>query len=225
MAKIKKIRQLEPKMMVDIEVEETHSYQLSNGWISHNTVSQLTDAASGIHARHNDYYIRTVRADNKDPLCQFMKDKGFPHEACVMKPDNVTVFSFPMKSPEGSPTRTDMTAIQQLEMWLTYQRNWCEHKPSVTITVKEHEWMEVGAWVWNHLDEISGISFLPFSDHVYKQAPYQDIDKETYEKELLTLPSEVDWTDLAQYEQEDNTAGSQSYACSGDSCEIVDLTN
>ena len=189
------------------------------------TVSQLVDAASGIHARHNDYYIRTVRADNKDPLCSFMKDRGFPHEACVMKPDNVTVFSFPMKSPEGSPTRTDMTAIQQLEMWLTYQRNWCEHKPSVTITVKENEWMEVGAWVWNHLDEISGISFLPFSDHVYKQAPYQDIDKETYEKELSTLPSEVDWTELAQYEQEDNTAGSQTYACSGDSCEIVDLTN
>jgi len=189
------------------------------------TVSQLVDAASGIHARHNDYYIRTVRADNKDPLCQFMKDKGFPHESCVMKPENVTVFSFPMKSPEGSPTRTDMTAIEQLEMWLTYQRNWCEHKPSVTITVKEHEWMEVGAWVWNHLDEISGISFLPFSDHVYKQAPYQDIDVKTYEKELLTLPSEVDWTELAQYEQEDNTAGSQTYACSGDSCEIVDLTN
>jgi ribonucleoside-triphosphate reductase len=188
------------------------------------TVSQLVDAASGIHARHNDYYIRTVRADNKDPLCSFMKDKGFPHEADVMKPDNVTVFSFPTKSPAGCVTRSDMTAIEQLELWLIYQRHWCEHKPSVTISVKEHEWMEVGAWVWKHLDEISGISFLPFSDHVYKQAPYQDIDEETYIRELEKLPQSVNWEELANYEKEDNTSGSQTYACSGDSCEVVDLT-
>jgi len=188
------------------------------------TVSQLVDAASGIHARHNDYYIRTVRADNKDPLCSFMKDKGFPHEADVMKPDNVTVFSFPTKSPAGCVTRSDMTAIEQLELWLIYQRHWCEHKPSVTISVKEHEWMEVGAWVWKHLEEISGISFLPFSDHVYKQAPYQDIDEETYIRELENLPQSVNWEELANYEKEDNTSGSQTYACSGDSCEVVDLT-
>ncbi len=188
------------------------------------TVSQLVDAASGIHARHNNHYIRTVRADNKDPLCSFMKDKGFPHEADVMKPDNVTVFSFPTKSPAGCVTRSDMTAIEQLELWLIYQRHWCEHKPSVTISVKEHEWMEVGAWVWKHLDEISGISFLPFSDHVYKQAPYQDIDEETYIRELEKLPQSVNWEELANYEKEDNTSGSQTYACSGDSCEVVDLT-
>jgi ribonucleoside-triphosphate reductase len=188
------------------------------------TVSQLVDAASGIHARHNQYYIRTVRADNKDPLCSFMKDMGFPSEPDVMKPDNVTVFSFPTKSPAGCVTRTDMTAIEQLELWLVYQRHWCEHKPSVTISVKEHEWMEVGAWVWKHLDEISGISFLPFSDHVYKQAPYQDIDEETYIRELEKLPQSVNWEELANYEKEDNTSGTQTYACSGDSCEVVDLT-
>ena len=189
------------------------------------TVSQLVDAASGIHARHNPYYIRTVRADNKDPLCSFMKDKGFPNEACVMKPDNVTVFSFPVKAPENSVFRTDMTAIEQLELWLTYQNYWCEHKPSVTITVKEHEWPEVGGWVWNNLDYISGISFLPHSDHTYKQAPYQDCTEEEYKELLAQIPSEVDWKDLKQYEEQDNTAGSQTMACSGDSCEVVDLTS
>ena len=189
------------------------------------TVSQLVDAASGIHARHNPYYIRTVRADNKDPLCTFMKDKGFPNEACVMKPDNVTVFSFPVKAPENSVFRTDMTAIEQLELWLTYQNYWCEHKPSVTITVKEHEWPEVGGWVWNNLDYISGISFLPHSDHTYKQAPYQDCSAEEYAELLAQIPTEVDWRDLKQYEEQDNTAGSQTMACSGDSCEVVDLTS
>jgi len=189
------------------------------------TVSQLVDAASGIHARHNPYYIRTVRADNKDPLCQFMKDKGFPHEACVMKPDNVTVFSFPVKAPDNSIFRTDMTAIEQLELWLVYQKQWCEHKPSVTITVKENEWPEVGSWVWNNLDYISGISFLPHSDHTYKQAPYQDCDVKEYKELLKQLPSDVDWTELKSYEEQDNTAGSQTMACSGDSCEVVDLTS
>ena len=189
------------------------------------TVSQLVDAASGIHARHNPYYIRTVRADNKDPLCQFMKDKGFPHEACVMKPDNVTVFSFPVKAPDNSIFRTDMSAIEQLELWLVYQKQWCEHKPSVTITVKENEWPEVGSWVWNNLDYISGISFLPHSDHTYKQAPYQDCDVKEYKEFLKQLPSDVDWTELKSYEEQDNTAGSQTMACSGDSCEVVDLTS
>ena len=189
------------------------------------TVSQLVDAASGIHARHNDFYIRTVRADNKDPLCQFMKDKGFPYEACAMKPDHVTVFSFPVASPKGCVTRTDMTAIEQLEMWLQYQRHWCEHKPSVTITVKEHEWMEVGAWVWAHLGECSGISFLPFSDHSYKQAPYQDCEESDYIELRGQMPQDIDWTELKSYEEQDNTSGTQTYACSGDSCEVVDLTS
>ena len=187
------------------------------------TVSQLTDAASGIHARHNPYYIRTVRADRKDPLCQFMVDKGFPHEPCVMKPDSVMVFSFPMKSPDKCITRNDMTAIEHLELWLTYQKHWTEHKPSITVTVKEHEWFEVGAWVYKHLDLVSGISFLPHSDHSYKQAPYQDCTKEEYEKALAAMPKDVDWTELNKYEKEDNTSGTQTYACSANSCEIVDL--
>lgn len=188
------------------------------------TVSQLTDAASGIHARHNEYYIRTVRADRKDPLCQMMIEKGFTHEPCVMKPENVMVFSFPMKA-VGSVTRNDMTAIEHLELWLTYQRYWCEHKPSITVTVKEHEWMEVGAWVYKHFDEISGISFLPHSDHSYRQAPYQDCTKEQYEELLAVTPKDVDWSELKKWEKMDSTVGTQTFACSGDKCELVDLTN
>ena len=188
------------------------------------TVSQLTDAASGIHARHNQYYIRTVRADRKDPLCQLMIDKGFPHEPCVMKPDSVMIFSFPMKA-EGSVTRNDMSAIEHLELWLAYQRNWCEHKPSITVTVREHEWMEVGAWVYKHFDEISGISFLPHSDHSYRQAPYQDTTKEHYEAFLEKMPKSVDWSELTKYEKVDSTVGTQTFACSGDKCELVDLTS
>jgi len=188
------------------------------------TVSQLVDAASGIHARHNPNYIRTVRADNKDPLCEFMKDQGFPHEPCVMKPDNVTVFSFPMTAPEGSVFRNDMTALEQLELWLTYQEYWCEHKPSVTISVKEHEWVEVGAWVWNHLGKISGISFLPFSDHTYQQAPYQDCSAEECAELTARLPSEIDWSLLSNYESSDQTKGTQTMACTGGMCEVVDLT-
>lgn len=188
------------------------------------TVSQLTDAASGIHARHAPYYIRTVRADNKDPLCQMMKDMGFPNEADVMKPDHTTVFSFPMKSPEGSVFRKDMTALEHLNLWLVYQRNWCEHKPSITVTVKENEWMDVGAWVYKHFDEVSGISFLPYADHSYRQAPYQDCTKEEYEALLEKMPKGVDWSLLSKYEKEDNTVGNQTFACSGDKCEVVDLT-
>jgi len=188
------------------------------------TVSQLVDSASGIHARHSAYYIRTVRGDNKDPLTQFMKDQGIPNEPDVMKPDATTVFSFPMKAPEGAVVTADMTAIEQLEMWLAYQRAWCEHKPSVTINVKSDEWFEVGAFVYEHFDEMSGVSFLPFSEHTYQQAPYQDVGKSDYETLLSLMPSAIDWSKLSEYEQEDNTAGSQTLACSGDSCEIVDLT-
>ena len=188
------------------------------------TVSQLVDSASGIHARHSPYYVRTVRGDNKDPLTKFMIDKGVPNEPCVMKGDTTTVFSFPIKSPVGAVTRNDMTAVEQLEMWLIYQRSWCEHKPSVTISVRDHEWMEVGAFVYKHFDEMSGVSFLPHSDHTYQQAPYQDCTKEDYEELLAIMPKSIDWSELSEYENEDNTAGSQTMACSGDTCEIVDLT-
>ena len=188
------------------------------------TVSQLVDSASGIHARHSAYYIRTVRGDNKDPLTQFMKDQGIPHEPDVMKPDSTTVFSFPQKSPVGATTRNDMTALEQLELWLVYQRHWCEHKPSVTVTVRDNEWMEVGAWVYKYFDEVSGVSFLPHSDHTYQQAPYQDCSEREYLEALGLMPEKIDWTKLSDYETEDTSKGSQTFACVGGSCEIVDLT-
>jgi ribonucleoside-diphosphate reductase alpha chain len=184
------------------------------------TVSQLVDSASGIHARHSPYYIRTVRADKKDPLALMMKDMGFPVEDDVTKPQHTYVFSFPQKSPDHAVFRKDLTAIEQLELWLTYQRHWCEHKPSVTVSVKEEEWPEVGAWVYNHFDEMSGVSFLPFSDHVYKQAPYTDCTKEEYEALAVKMPKEVDWTKLATYEKQDTTTGSQELACVAGGCEI-----
>jgi ribonucleoside-diphosphate reductase alpha chain len=188
------------------------------------TVSQLTDAASGIHARHNPYYIRTVRGDNKDPLTQFLVSQGIPAEPDVMKPDSTTVFSFPMKSPKNAVTRTGMTAIEQLDLWLTYQRHWCEHKPSVTISVKENEWMDVGAWVYEHFDEVSGISFLPFSEHTYQQAPYQDIDEDQYKDWVKKMPKKVDWSKLQDFEKEDTTSGGRELACTAGVCEVVDLT-
>ena len=186
------------------------------------TVSQLVDSSSGIHARHSPYYVRTVRGDNKDPLTLFLKEQGVPSEADVMKPDTQTVFSFPMKSPDNAVTRHDMTAIEQLEMWLVYQRHWCEHKPSVTVTVRDDEWMEVGAFVFKHFDEMSGVSFLPHSEHTYQQAPYQDCTKDVYDK-LSSEFGHIDWVKLQDYEKEDTTNSSQTFACSGDSCEIVDI--
>ncbi len=188
------------------------------------TVSQLTDSASGIHARHNPFYIRTVRGDNKDPLTQFMKEEGIPNEADITKPDSVTVFSFPMKSPSGAVTRTEMSAIEQLELWKLYALNWCEHKPSVTISVKEEEWMEVGAWLYDNFDIASGVSFLPFSDHTYQQAPYQDIDADEYLEWNGRVPTSLDWTKFSMYEKEDNTSGSRELACTADACEVVDLS-
>ena len=188
------------------------------------TVSQLVDSASGIHTRHSDYYIRTVRGDNKDPLTQFMMDAGIPNEPCVMKPSTTTVFSFPINAPNGAVTRSDLTAIEQLETWLVYQRHWCEHKPSITVSVKEDEWLEVGAFVFKHFDEMSGVSFLPYDGGSYQQAPYQECSKETYEEVKKSMPEKIDWTLLSNYEKEDNTSGMQTMACSGDSCEIVDLT-
>ena len=186
-------------------------------------VTQLVDSASGIHPRHSKYYIRTVRGDNKDPLTKFMVDNGVPSEPDFMKPDGQTVFSFPMKSPSTSVIRHEMTAIQQLEMWLTYQRYWCEHKPSVTVSVKDDEWMEVGAFVFKHFDEMSGVSFLPHSAHTYQQAPYQDCTEKEYNAMLDKFVYDINWDSLDDYEKEDTTAGSQTFACSGDTCEIVDI--
>jgi ribonucleoside-diphosphate reductase alpha chain len=185
------------------------------------TVSQLVDSASGIHARHNPHYIRTVRADNKDPLCKLMKNMGFPNEVDITKPEHTTVFSFPQKSPKGATCRNDMTALEQLELWKVYAENWCEHKPSVTISVKEDEWVEVAAWVYDHFDSISGISFLPFSEHVYRQAPYQDCTEEEYKEALKTMPKNVDWAELSKYESQDYTIASQEMACTAGGCEII----
>ena len=187
------------------------------------TVSQLVDSASGIHARHSAYYIRTVRGDNKDPLTQFMIAQGIPNEPDVMKPDQTTVFSFPQKSPVGAVTRNEMTALEQLDLWLMYQRHWSEHKPSVTISVRDHEWLEVGAWVYKHFDEVSGISFLPHSDHSYKQAPYQECSEREYLDMLSIMPDNIDWAGLSEFEREDTTKGSQTLACSSGVCELVDV--
>ena len=189
------------------------------------TVSQLVDSASGIHARHSDYYIRTVRGDNKDPLTQFLKDAGIPAEADVMKPDATTVFSFPTKSPSSAVTRNAMTAIQQLELWKTYAEQWCEHKPSVTITVRDHEWLLVGSWVFDNFDLCSGISFLPHSDHTYAQAPYQECTAAEYADMKQKMPTSIDWSALSLYEKEDHTSGSQTLACTSGACEIVDIAS
>ena len=184
------------------------------------TVSQLTDSASGIHARHNPYYIRTVRGDKKDPLTRMMVDIGFPVEDDVTNPSHTSVFSFPHKVDNGAVFRTDMAAIEQLELWKTYQEHWCEHKPSVTISVKENEWLEVGAWVYENFNYMSGVSFLPFSEHTYKQAPYQDCSKQEYEILLDKMPKTVEWDKLSEYEQTDMTIGAQELACAAGFCEI-----
>lgn len=183
------------------------------------TVSQLVNSASGIHARHSKYYIRTVRGDNKDPLTQFLIDKGVPNEPCVMKGDTTTVFSFPVKSPDNCVTRDDMTAINHLKLWQIYQEHWCEHKPSITVSVKETEWPEVGAYVWNNFDDISGISFLPYDGGSYRQAPYNECSKEEYEEFLTKMPTEIDWDQMI--EEDDETTASQELSCSAGACEIA----
>jgi len=182
------------------------------------TVSQLVDSASGIHPRHSSYYIRRVRGDKKDPLSQFLKDQGVHTEDCVMKPDSTVVFSFPIEAPEGATVRDDLTAIDHLELWMMYQKEWCEHKPSVTISVKEEEWMEVGAWVWKNFDDISGISFLPYDGGSYRQAPYEECTKEEYVKLEGDTPNEISWRDLT--EVDDNVKGVQELACTAGSCEV-----
>ena len=189
------------------------------------TVSQLVDSASGIHARHAPYYVRTVRADKKDPLAKMMYDQGFPCEDDVTKPEHTWVFSFPVKGPAKGVYRKDMNALEQLNLWKIYQEHWCEHKPSITISVKEEEWMEIGAWVYGNFDMMSGVSFLPMSDHTYRQAPYQDCTKEQYDELFRKMPKNINWMKLQEYEEQDMTSGSQELACSAGSCEIVDLVS
>ena len=182
------------------------------------TVSQLVLSPSGIHPGHDRYYYRRVRSDNKDPLTKHLIDSGVPHEPDVTKPHSTTVFTFPMKLPEGSIVREEVDAIKHLELWLQYQRHWCEHKPSVTISVKEEEWPRVGAWVYDHFNEMSGVSFLPYDGGTYRQAPYETVTKEEYEKAIINIPTEVDWDALV--ETTDQVEGTQTLACSAGNCEI-----
>ena len=189
------------------------------------TVSQLVGVSSGMHPWHSPYYIRTVRGSKGDPISTFLKEVGIPVEDDVMKPNETYVFSFPVKAPEGAIVRNDLTAIDHLNIWLVYQRAWCEHKPSITVSVKEDEWMEVGAWVYKNFDEVSGISFLPHSDHTYKQAPYQEVSKEEYLALVSKMPKNIRWEDLSFYETEDGTSPSATLACSSDgNCELVDIS-
>lgn len=184
------------------------------------TVSQLVDSASGIHPRFSKYYIRRVRSDKKDPLAVFMEQAGFPVEQDVMTPSS-SVFSFPVKAPKSSTTVSEVGAMEQLKLWKTYQNHWCEHKPSITVYYTDDEFLEVAQWIWENFDLCSGISLLPVSDHVYQQAPYEDISKEKYQELIQQMPMNVDWNDLEQFEKEDNTTGSQELACTGGACEIV----
>jgi ribonucleoside-diphosphate reductase alpha chain len=189
------------------------------------TVSQLVGVSSGMHPWHSPYYVRTVRGSKGDPISTFLKEVGIPVEDDVMKPNETYVFSFPVKAPEGAIVRNDLTAIDHLNIWLVYQRAWCEHKPSITVSVKEDEWMEVGAWVYKNFDEVSGISFLPHSEHTYKQAPYQEISKEEYDALVAKMPSNIRWEDLSFYETEDGTSTNATLACSSDgNCELVDIS-
>lgn len=187
------------------------------------TVSQLTASSSGMHPWHSEYYLRSVRADNKDPLTEFMKDVGIPSEPDVMKPDTTTVFRFPQKAPEGALTRKDISAIEHLEIWKVYKQHWTEHNPSITVSVKENEWIEVANWVYENWDDVGGISFLPFSDHTYKQAPYEDCDETTFNQFFYDMPNEINWQMLSVYETEDTTTGTQTLSCTAANCEIVDV--
>jgi ribonucleoside-diphosphate reductase alpha chain len=183
------------------------------------TVSQLTGTASGIHPQHSQYYIRRVRSDNKDPLTNFLKSQGFPSEPCVMKPDSTTVFSFPQKVGEGAVLREDLSAVEHLDLWLVFQRHWCEHKPSVTISVNENEWPKVGAWTWDHFDEVTGVSYLPYDGGTYRQAPYEEITAGEYLQMALSMPEDIDWDSFI--EGTDNVEGAQMLSCTAGACEIA----
>ena len=216
--KIKKITKLPtPQITADIEVANTHSYQLDNGWVVHNTVSQLVDSASGIHPRYSEYYIRRVRLAKTDPLAEFMIARGYKAEEDFYGKGN-WVFSFPMKAPEGSVTVKQVTAIKQLELWKIYQENWCEHKPSITVYVGEDEWMSVGSWVYENIDSISGVSFLPRDTGSYRQAPYESIDEAKYKELIAAQNVDIDWTQFM--EETDTTTSTKELNCSAGVCEL-----
>ena len=185
------------------------------------TVSQLVDSASGIHPRHSAYYIRSIRQDNKDPMTQFLKDQGVPNEPCVMKGDTTTVFYFPIKSPDTATFREELTAREHLDLWAVYNKHWAEHQVSITVSVQEDEWIDTAAWVYDNFDNLSGVSFLPMDGGTYKQAPYQEISKEDYERLANDMPTELNWDKLSEYEKEDTTTSSRELACQGLSCEII----
>ena len=182
--------------------------------------SQLVNCSSGIHPRHSRFYIRTIRQDWKDPLTQYMVDAGFPHEPCVFQGETTTVFSFPVESPEGTLVRDELGPIEHLEIWKHFRENWTDHNPSITVSVGEHQWDEVGDWVYDHFDQVCGVSFLPKTDHVYQQAPYQEITEEEYRKAVAEMPKEVDWSNLRFYESSDQTEGVQQLACVAGVCEL-----
>lgn len=222
MVKIKKITKLKPEYTIDIEVENTHTYQFENGAVSHNTTSALNGTSSGIHPAHSKYYIRYVRNDKKDPLTAFMISEGIPYEDDVYDPLNSVVFKFPIKSSDDAIFKNDVTAIEHLELWKIYQKYYCEHKPSVTISVKEDEWMSVGAWVYENFEWMSGVSFLPAdeSNHIYKQAPFTECSKKEYEDLKSALPDKIDWDKLRQFELEDSTTNAQELACVSGGCAL-----
>ena len=208
----------------------TYDIETGNHWYyagavkSHNTVSQLVNCASGLHPRWSPYYIRTIRGSIYDPVSKLMMDAGVPYEASYLKPKTEVVFSFPQKSPDGAVSVDTMSAIEQLELWRSYKEHWCEHQPSITVYVREHEWMEVGAWVYKYFDIAGGLSFLPATDHIYQQAPYQTITAEEYEEAMKHMPKSIDWSALSRYEKDDAAVtATRELACSGDSCEIVDI--
>ncbi len=216
--KIKKITKLtQPHLTADIEVANTHSYQLNNGWVVHNTVSQLVDSASGIHPRYSQYYIRRVRLAKTDPLATFMVSNGFTAEEDFYNKSN-WVFSFPMKAPSNAVLVKDVNAIKQLELWKIYQENWCEHKPSITVYVDDDEWMDVGAWVYKNIDQISGVSFLPRDNGSYRQAPYEEIDEAKYNELISNQKIQIDWTKFK--EETDNTENTKTLACSAGVCDL-----
>ena len=219
-----------------LEVLKSRAVVMNEGWAANlgikqsvaitcvkpsGTVSQLVDSASGIHTRHSEYYLRTVRADKKDPIAQLMVDQGVYHEDDITKPEHTLVFYFPIKSPDKSLTRIDLSAIEHLEIWKMYQDHWCEHKPSATISVRENEWLEVGSWVWDNFDKISGVSFLPYADHSYQQAPYQEITKDEYKEWMKKTVHEIDWDLITEYEKEDMTENTKELACTAGACEII----
>lgn len=189
------------------------------------TVSQLTYSSAGMHPWHSEYYLRTVRADIKDPLNKFLTDIGVPSEPDVAKPDSSTVFTFPVKAPENAITRHDISAVEHLDIWLAYKKHWTEHNPSITVSVKDEEWIEVAHWVYQNWDDVGGLSFLPFDEHTYKQAPYQECDETTYKQFYHDTPKVIDWSLLSSYEFEDNTVGTQALACTSGACDLVDLSS